>query len=264
MNRPERYVFALRVHPDQFSFTLHEPENEASFFYYEIARGVNSDVFANFKQFFFENPLLASPFKRIYIMNYSGEFTFVPDFLYEKENEEELIRFNFSHFSGKLLNQEVDRMKILHQMPKDTYQFLNRSFINPRFIHHLSPLIRYFQKKQQDVNASRLIVNLWNKDLDILCFSDDRFILGNHYRVEQIQEAVYYTLFVWKQLKLEQIQDTLFVLGIKEQKQQLISKLKPFIQNIISVDGPQQNPFVRTDMQYNIPFELSSLSLCEL
>jgi len=259
---PERYNFVLRVHPAQFSFAVYETGNEDPFFYYVLPTTRSSDVFSNFKQAFFDNAFFAATFKKTYIINCADKFTFVPDLLYDDASQLQLMQFNHEHTDEQLLAQTLQHPEIvvLHQMPKAIYQFINRSFVNPQFMHHLAPLIYYFQEKSRLSEVFRLVVNLYENDLDLLCFSHGTLILGNHFKVSRVQEALYYVLFVWKQLKMDQSKDLLYCCGTYALRSELLQGLEPFIRNIVPMDPVIHTAFSGKD----IPFELLSLFVCGL
>ncbi len=262
---PERYIFTLKVDPEQFSFSLYDPVRDGSFFYYQLPEQRNLDAFSVFKQFFFDHPFLASPFRKICIMNACSGVTFVPELLYKEEDHDEWMQFNFTDTEGKILAQKIrhPEMVLLHRMPGDIYQFLSRSFTNPQFIYQLSPLIVYFQMRNKLVNAHQMIANLRENSLDILCFSQGNFVLGNSFESKKIEDTVYFCLFVWKQLKFDQKKDFIYITGNKENKTALMRLLKPYIHNIIPVNVPANDHFAGVDTN-PIPFELLSLTLCEI
>ncbi len=264
-DHPERLIFALKIASDRFSFSLYDPVVDGSFFYYAIPTDRDSDAFSSFKQCFFDNPFLASSFRKTYIINGYHEFTFVPELLYQEENVESLFDFNISHSTGKILSQKLRQpsMILLHRMPEEVYQFLNRSLTNAKFIHYQSPLISYFQDKSKALNTSQFFVNPDEKNLDILCFSQGNFLLGNNFHISGIQGAVYYILYAWKQLKLDQIKDYIYIAGGKSEKISLMKELQPYIHNIIPVNFPATTHFSGIDIQ-NIPIDFLCLTLCDL
>ncbi|GHS91286.1 hypothetical protein FACS1894174_06620 [Bacteroidia bacterium] len=264
-DHPERYIFTLKVELDLFSFSLYDPVVDNSYFYYEIPVERDSDAFSSFKRFFFENPFLTSSFRKIYILNGYPEFTFVPELLYKEDEAKSFVEFNFIDSTGKILSQKLryPEIVIIHKLSEEIYRFLNRSFVDARFIHRISSIITYYQSKVKEINASQLIINLRNKQLDIICFSRGSFVFGNCFEINQLQDAVYYVLFTWKQLRLDQIKDYVYVSGDKYEKVKLMKEIVSYIHNIIPVNFPATAHFREVDIQ-NIPVEFACLTLCEL
>ncbi|MCL1937688.1 MAG: DUF3822 family protein [Candidatus Azobacteroides sp.] len=250
LNHPERYFLIIEVHPIQFCFLLYDPQDDFSFFY-RIPENEQPNAFARFQNVFFDNEFFTLPFKKVYIINYTPIFTYVPTPLFEEKDKKEYMKFHFIGQPGKILCQNLQKppVSILHGMPEEIYDFFHRSFEHIHIVHHTAPLIRYFRNKIQLENWNRMIVNKQGKYLDILCFSHADFLLGNHFICLQPADALCYTLFVWRQMQFNQLKDFIYVMG---DKTDLIRQLQIYIQNIIPVD-----------LTPDIPFEMTALTLCE-
>jgi hypothetical protein len=174
------------------------------------------------------------------------------------------MRFLFSEQGGITLNQSLPSagIVILHQCPETIYRFLLRSFLHPEFIHHSAPLITYFLEKSRTVNVSQMVVNIREKGLDIFCFRQDTFLMGNYFTCNRLSEMTYYILFTWKQLKFNQLNDILNISGNLDLQNELTCKLKPYLQHINRVDLSSERYFkeVKTD---DVPFELLAFAICE-
>jgi hypothetical protein len=261
---PERYMLAIYIRPDRFSFSLYNPVDDGSYFYQTFDNDQHADAFSNFKEVFFENDFFTLSFRKIRLVNHTSVFTYIPDLIYEDKHKKDYINFLFSENTGKFLSHSLQSgITILHQIPDEIYNFFARTFVNPEFIHHSASLIAYFQEKSNRVNARQMIVNKNGKEMDILCFSHGKFLLGNHFHCEQLQDAVYYILFIWKQLKFDQLKDLLHIAGDTASKKELPEPLKEYIYNIVPVNIVPEAHFDRVDTR-NIPFELAALTLCEL
>ncbi|MDR0682844.1 MAG: DUF3822 family protein [Dysgonamonadaceae bacterium] len=252
LNCSEQYILAIEVHSDQISFFLYNPVKNSDYFHYSISGDKKPDVFSYFQNIFFDNDFFTLPFKKIYIINYTQVFTFIPTLLYEEKDKEEYLKFLFTENAGRILHQTVQKpeMVIVYGMSENKYNFFQRSFADARIIHYTVPLITYFQEKGQLINGNRMIINKRKEGIDIFCFSRDNFLLGNHFTCSQLSDAVYYALFVWRQLKFNQLKDFIYIL---EEKGDLKNRLKDYVCNIVSIER-----------QEAVPFEITALSLCEL
>jgi len=251
LTRPEHYILIVEVHPGQFSFFLYNPEDDFSYFYQRIPESEQPDAFVHFQNVFFDNEFFALPFKKVYLINYTPIFTYVPTPLFKEEDKKEYLKFHFIGHPGKILCQNLQKpaVSILHGMPEEIYDFFHRSFVDIQIMHHTAPLIRYFRNKIQLENWNRLIINRQGKYLDILCFSRSDFLLGNHFVCQQPADALSYILFVWQQMQFDQLKDFIYIMG---DKADLLRQLQVYIQNIIPVD-----------LTTGIPFEITALTLCE-
>ena len=233
---------------------MFDPQDEQSFFYKKLEKSPREDAFAGFQEYFFENSFFEFLFREVYIINYSCCFTFVPSFLYDREYKAEIMDCLFSERAKeRILEQRVDRQQllILHSLPEEVYDFFRRSFLNARFVHYMSGL---FSETDQPEASSRLLLNFRGTELDILAFQGENFLLGNCYECSETNDAVYYTLLVCKQLKLDQLTCSVGLTGDEDLRQEAKGKLSEYLQNLISLP----DLVIGTEKQY-IPFELSSM-----
>ena len=261
---PERYILTVYVHPEKFSFSLHCPDDPASYFFYKINSSGPTDAFYVFTDLFFENDFFTYPFQRTYVLVFSSLFTYVPSAIYSDKYKEDFIKFIFSEKEEKILDNPVSSLKlrVLYPVSGTIYDFFIRSFNNPEFIHHATPLIAHFYYPDTKHEKQRMIVNAHKKGIDIFCFSGKLFILGNHFPCEKFQDAVYYILYTWKQLKLNRLTDSLYVTGEHSQNEELIKNLRLYIQHVHPKPLPDEYQFEVIGKE-NIPFELAISSLCE-
>lgn len=265
LNRPERYIFTIEVLPESFAFSVYNPVDDGSYYYHSLEKEGKAFTLDDFKDVYFDNEFFSLPFRKTYILNNTGVFTFVPSLVFEEQHKATYMGFLFSKKKGKLLHQPLSFIgaTIIHEMDNATYEFMLRSFPAAIFSHHTAPLLAYFKEKIRTVNAGRMAVNFNERGMDVLCFQHDSLLLANHFGITHLNNALYYILFIWKQLKFDQMKDFIYIAGATKHKKELMEELKEYIHNIIPVNIVPEAHFDRIDTG-SIPFELASLSLCEL
>lgn len=258
LSSTEEYVLAFEVSNEQYSFLIYDPVEGESLFYHEIERKINEDAFSAFENFYYENEFLSSSYYKIFIVNNTAEFTFVPTNVFDEKKKNEFFSFNFIENEDKILVQTLKKPEIilLHSIPEKVFDFFSRTFLNVHFVHHLSPLISYFSERTRVGNTHKLIVNMQNKGLDVLYFAPSgEFIFANYFKYNHLNDAVYYVFFIWKQFNLNQLKDFIYIVGNSSQKPDLIKQIRKYVQHVFPVD------ITSSDF---IPFELLSLTSCEL
>jgi hypothetical protein len=265
LTQPERYILTIYIHPDKFSFSLYNPVEDSSYFYREISGEKQTDAFSNLKNTFFENEFFSYAFRKIRIINHTPVFTYIPSIIYEEKHKKDYMKFLFSKNTERTLSHSLSTagITILHCLPETVYDFFVRSFFNPEFIHHTAPTIAYFRDRSNRVNAKQMIVNKNGQEMDIFCFERGTLLLGNHFTSNHAQDAVYYILFVWKQLAFDQLKDYLHIVGDVTSKKELLEQLKSYIHNVLPINIVPEAHFAQIDTR-DIPFELAALTLCEL
>jgi len=265
INHPEQSILTIYTGPEQFSLSIYNPQEAGSYFYGELTDENQTGAFSVFKNEFFEQPLFSLPFRKIWIMNRTPMFAFVPSTIYKDNCRDDFMNFLFSDRQGIPMSNPISSagMTVLYQLPEAVYRFMLRSFAQPEFVHYSMPLITYFLEDSKKSDGRQMAVNLQKKGLDIFCFSNGVFLLGNHFPCKGLYDALYYILFTWKQLRLNQMDDFLYITGNNIFKEELIEKLELYIKQIYFPEAPPEIYFEGVDTD-SIPFELTALSLCEL
>jgi len=262
----EKYILIVEISNETYSFSMYNPVEDGSFFYHEIEKKFGEDAFACFEDFYYENEFLTESFRKVFIVNNSSDFTFVPTNVFDEKKKNDFFQFNFSKTDDKVLVQNMRKpeLTILHAIPEKVFDFFNRTFVNPQFVYHLSPLLSYFGERTKLGNANRLIINLQDKGLDVMYFAPSGdLVFANHFKCRHLNDAVYYIFFIWKQFNLNQLKDFIYIVGNSPQKPDLIKQVQKYVHNVIPVNITPSEHFFGVDMQH-IPFEISSLTLCEL
>jgi len=264
INHPDRTILTIYLGSEHFSFSFYDPQETGSFFYKELTIDDQNDFFSIIKEEFFDNTFFSLPFRKVWIMYRTPVFTFVPVLICQDTTQEDFMQYLFSEQKGKMLSHSISSsgIKVLFQMPETIYDFMNRSFTKPEFIHYSEPLIAFFLEKVKD-SACRMVVNLQEKGIDIFCFSKDKFLLGNYFPCNSPSEMAYYILFTWKQLQFNQLNDSLHFTGNSILKYELINMLKQYVQNIYNLSVFPEIHFEGVETE-GTPFELTTLSSCGL
>jgi len=262
---PGRYILTVYVHPEKFSFSFHCPDDPESYFFYKIDAFGQTDAFSAFKDLFFENDFFNYPFQKVCVLAFSSWFTYIPSKIYSDKYKEDYIKFIFSEKEEKFLDYSIlsPNISVLYPVSEEVYDFFIRSFNEPLFIHYSMPMIAYLYSMNIKQKKQRMIINVHEKGIDIFCFSQKMFLFGNHFPCEKPQDAIYYILYTWKQLKMNRFVDSLSVTGERKQNEEFLKKLQLYIQHVHPEPIPAAYQFEIIDTK-NIPFELAIFSLCEL
>ena len=258
LSSTEEYVLAFEVSNEMCSFLIYDPVEGESLFYHAIEKKMSEDTFFAFENFYYENEFLSSSYHKIFVVNNTAEFTFIPSDVFSEKKKDEFFSFNLLENEDKVLVQTLRKPEIilLHSISEKVFDFFSRTFLNVNFIHHLSPLISYFSERTRVGNTHKLIVNMQNKGLDVLYFTPSgEFVFANHFKYNHLNDVVYYIFFIWKQFNLNQLKDFIYVVGNSSLKSDLIKQIQKYVQYVFPVD------ITSSDF---IPFELLSLTSCEL
>ena len=265
LNTPERYTLTIRVHPEQYSFSLYSLLEGGSFFYQPILQGKDISPLKCFQQFFFENDWLSLPYRQVKVINHSYCFTFVPSLIFKEQDKQQYLDFNFSEYEGKILTQSLHQpdLTLIHVLPQVAYDFFQRTFVKVEYLHHLSPQVAYCWNKNRTNNANKVYANIQLDSLDILVFSHNQFLLGNSFNIQGGDDYLYYLLLIWKQFELDQSRDFLYVAGGESDLHiSRIRRLQKFIHNVAPLNLIPEGYLLHAIS--SMPFDMASIVLCEL
>lgn len=267
IDSPEKYFLTIHIFPEFYSFSIYNPFVEGSFFYYELDNIEKKDEFTCFQEYFFENDIFSLPFRKIFVMNHDKIFTFIPSVIYDgSAGKEEILNFLFSESGDKKALEQtipVVDITIFHELRPDIYDFFSRSFVNLQILHYSSPFIAYFSGMSHQMPQKIMTTNITPLGVDIFCFEQGRFLLGNHYPCTHKNDMVYYILFVLRQLKFNQMDDFVYLTGDVFLKEEIVDSVKKYVNKIIQLDIAAEAHFKGMDMK-SIPFEVAAISLCDL
>lgn len=259
----KEYILSIRLMPDGFSFSTHNVLVEDSFTYREIHFGSTSNYLAALEESIHQTEELLLPYRLVEIIVASSRFTLIPSELYHEKTAADWYSFTVTPKQEKILTDRLEHTGALnvYGIEEDVYAFLNRTFSTPRFHHHQSILCEYFAIKSKMGNSDKMICQPRHGMIDILCFSKGRLRLANTVEYRHLNDAVYYILSVWSNLKMNQATDTLHLTGDQKQISDLTSLLNPYIGSISPVVFPTQM-FNLGKESLDAPFDIIALPLC--
>lgn len=99
----------------------------------------------------------------------------------------------------------------------------------------------------------RLFAYFHDKKVDICCFDQHRIRFANNFDATNAQDALYYILYVWKQLGMNQDEDELYIVGDTPDKEWMASKTSSYVKKVININK-------KDDSDKNKPYDLT---VCE-
>ena len=239
----ELNTLSIRLSTDGFSFSIYSPihSDQASFF----ERPVNETqtLTLNFKHLLQSEEMLQQSYNRINLLIADQRYTLLPEELYDKSEFTSIFYLNHPR-SGeeKILcdHLEQSRLYVLFSVEETLYRLLRENYPEARICAHITPLCEYFCTQSRLGNNRKLYINFRTHSIDMFCFERDRLLLLNTFEYKQHSDAIYYILYVWKQIGLDQQRDELHLSGEMQQKLELMKELKRYIRQVYIMQ-PEKN-----------------------
>ena len=230
----EKYEVSIRLWPDGLSFSGYIPQERDSFFSEKVLFDSEMPLSQSLKTTFFDNPCFTYLYRSFYIICASEKYTLVPENVFSEKDKS--LLFSLCHQqdeSGKILIQQLSNLQsfLLFNIDNETYEFLVRSIVNPRFIHSLSPLLIAWQKNSLISFPKQIHAFIHNNLMDIACFEHGEMLFVNSFNCENENDIEYYIMYTCKQLEIDQLEDSILFHGDKAKCISALSVIKKYIRH---------------------------------
>jgi hypothetical protein len=230
----EKYEVSIRFTLDGLSFSGYIPTEKDSFFSEVFRCDKNLPVIDALKQFFFTSPCLSYPYRVCCVVNVSGKYILTPDTLFQEKEKARL--FHLCHpkdDSLKILACPVRSLNVFltYGMEEAVYQFLVRSLVEPRFIHALSPVLNYWQKKSQMLYPKQMHAMIREDRMDIVCFQEGELLFANSFHIDSDSDMIYYIMYICRQTGFSQLDDYLTISGQSHRCERVLSAITDYVRH---------------------------------
>ncbi|MCD8182896.1 MAG: DUF3822 family protein [Bacteroides sp.] len=252
-SKSEQYTLSIRLSTDGFSFSVFNPQADGQLSYYDHEVDESLSLTANLKRIFREVEWLNRPFRRVNVLMANKRFTFIPLEFFEDEQAEIVFYHNHPKQENELVQYNIlqkNNIVVLFGMDKSVCAFLREQYSGIRFFAQCSPFIEFFATKSRVGNNRKMYVHLRNEAIDIYAYEHGRLLLANSIACKETGDRIYYILYIWKQLGMEQENDELHLTGEVSGKELLQPELERFIRQV-SIMAPATS------------VDLQTISLCE-
>lgn len=155
------------------------------------------------------------PFSKIRISFDSYKFTFIPEELYENENEQEYAKFINPSASDLILTNRIRTAKIRNIFAIDSNfnNALNHIFHKPRIYSQASSFIEGIKKTNPDRNGICLFIDFHGDHIQIACLKKSELVLYNILECINADEFNYYLLNTIDSLDLDPTNTKVMISG---------------------------------------------------
>ncbi|MDR1402120.1 MAG: DUF3822 family protein [Tannerellaceae bacterium] len=265
IDNSEKYIMSIRLWPGGLSFSAYNPHETKSYIFRNINFDKKIPYAASLKEVFFANECLVWTYKRTYILSAMSHYTLIPGKLFSEKQKNEWLAFNFTSQEKHTLSNSTGNkdVKIVYDMEEDVYEFCSRSLTNPLYVNNLTPQLIVFQKQSQAEKFRHMFVVMHENAVDISCFSRGNLRFVNSFIFDQPDDILYYILYVWRQLKMDQLHDQLSLTGDSSSCSKLTQSLQLYLQSIKQIEIPSEAYLMGGEI-LQAPMDLILLSVCGL
>ena len=147
----------------------------------------------------------------------------------------------------------------LFAINKDLQNVISDRFGNVQYIQAVTPVWRYLHQRSFTGRRNKLYGYFHAGRLDMFSFQQNRFKFCNAFEATQSHDALYFLLYVWKQLRLDTIHDELFLVGDIPEQAWLMQEIKQYVQNTYVINPAAEFGQTIVTKAKGMPFDLITL-----
>jgi hypothetical protein len=257
-NKKERIVIRLGQHHLSFSSVdPTETENPITYEPYVVKSGMS--MAANLREALKGAALQESGIRKVLAM-IDAKILLVP----VEQFEESKITQMYNHSFPQKQQQDSVFFNVLPDLNavavfalnKDMKMVLDDNFAEVKLMTALTPVWKYLHRRSFTGVRNKLYGYLHDQKLDIFAFHQNRFKFYNQFDVTRQQDALYFLLYVWKQLLLSAEQDELHLVGDTEG---LVDELRKYLLNVYAINPSADFNRAPATKIKGMPFDLITL-----
>ena len=113
---------------------------------------------------------------------------------------------------------------------KDLVTVFNDNFDDVKFTATMSPVWRHLHKRSFTGMRSKLYGYYHDQKREVFSFYQNRFKFYNQFETSRANDALYFLLYVWKQLALDVEHDEMYLVGDFPEREWLANEVKRYVQ----------------------------------
>ena len=259
----DKQKITLRIGRNTLSFARFDTTNTAQPVLYEpyvVKAGIAMAV--NLREAFKSDSLGVSR------INHADVMLDTPQMLIPIEQfEEDDIKTFYDHAFPAGQEQRIVRYNVLPDLKavclfavnKDLNSVINDQFEHVQYIQAMTPVWRHLHQRSFTGHRSKLYGYFHGKQLDLFSFQMNRFKYCNSFEASRAHDALYFLLYVWKQLHLEAEHDELHIVGDIPEQAWLLQELKRYLQKAYIINPTADFQQAPAAMTAGMPYDLMTL-----
>lgn len=148
---------------------------------------------------------------------------------------------------------------VAYSINKDLKLVVDDNFSDVRFTHVCSSVWNHLHKRSFTGARQKLYGYFHNKKVEVFCFQQNRFKFCNSFSSAHTEDAMYFILYVWKQLRLDQRRDELHLAGDIPEREALLGELRKYLQNTYVINPVADFNRAPITQIKGLPYDLMAL-----
>lgn len=235
---PKRPRLVIRITRQTLSFSAIDSKNEGQILFqpYTVKSGIS--MAANLREAFRTLDMLSGGWQRVLVM-LDTPVLMVPAEEYNEEQSRLLYDYTYpGRQNDVVLSTVVYELNAVavYSINKDLKLVIDDHFDDVKFVHVNIPVWRHLHRRNASGPHRKLFGYFHDRQLDVFAFYQNRFRFTNCFSAVHAKDAIYFLLYVWKQLAMDQRRDELHLAGVIPEQEQTLAELRKFLRNAFVIN----------------------------
>ncbi len=203
-------------------------------------------------------------FKNINIIVDNNFNTLIPKELFHDETKENYLSLLNINNNANILTDEIPECEAFNVF--SSIENLNFTNDKVKIFHSSTVLIKKLIKEFSDRNAeTRAFVNVKNNSYELIILNNDRLIFHNYFNFKTKEDFLYFILFTFDQLNIDNESIPLYFMGFIEEKSPIVELCARYVRNIRFFNRDNNFNYINdlNSVPYYYYYTLYSLMSCE-
>ena len=258
-----RQRLTIRISNNSLSFSAidadEDRENPIVFEPYVVKSGIS--MAANLRTAFEESDLLSMGYTKARIL-VDAPVLLTPVELFDEQQTAQLYYHAYPRNEQNtiLYNVLPDLNAVaIFAINRDLKVVIDDHFRDVQFISAMTPVWRHLHQRSFTGVRAKLYGYFHDQKLEIFSFQQNRFKFYNQFEVKREHDAVYFLLYVWKQLMMDAEGDEMHLVGSIPEQEWLTTELKKYIQKAYVINPSADFNRAPATQIKNMPYDLMTL-----
>lgn len=254
---------SIRLSREAIAFATFNPTQERQLEYEPYINNSSISIAANLREAIKQIQLANGSFSRVQVM-IDAPSLIVPVEEFQEDNADILFRHSFPNKQNEDIVCNVlpylNAVSVF-SVNKDLKLVLKDHYGALMPMTCVSPVWHHLHTRSFTSQYKKLYGYFHDKKLDIFSFNQNRFKFTNVYEAPHAHDAIYFLLYVWKQLNMDAEKDELHIVGDIPDRDWLTNELKKYLRNSFTINPSAD--FNRSPVtQVKMPYDMQTLLVC--
>ncbi len=255
----------LRVTRDRMSASVGDPQSHGGIVYdpYELNNAISPA--ANLREAFRKSELLESGYRRALILT-DAPVMLVPAEEFSEASADTLYRYAYTlPGSDKVLWRALPNLNCVAVMAmnRDLLTVVEDHFKDIRLTSLCEPVWTHLYKRNFTGPRQKLFAYFFDRKMNVFRFGQNRFKFCNTFDAARSHDALYYLLYVWRQLGMDAENDELHLVGNIADEEWLCGQLASYLRRVVCISPQVEFRNIAMAADKTIPYDLKAVYLDE-